>query len=317
MLASVDLGNKNVKTEELIFLSGLDSYDANPLTFFGGNDCIFYNGKYYTLGSRRIAYTREKYTDERFFILTLMAVAKEIKRRGLKGNNYEVELILSLPPAHYATQHKKLEEYMKEKGQHVNFMFNDQPMTVTFKTVTIFIQGHAALYTRPSLIKEYSLIMLHDIGGFTWDYLAVRKGRPESAIMGTMEHGIIPFYNKFNDYTAAEYNLHLAEDDIDDLIKDRILPPNLANIQTKVLNTLDTMTLQYLKEGLVKFAENGIDLKMYTNVFVGGASECFEPYLLQLQKENMLGEAKFIRDIHSNARGAKILYKNIKARTKQ
>ena len=49
-----------------------------------GKDVYKRQGKYYTVGSHRIEYTRYKHTDDRFFILTLMAVAKEIKRRGLK-----------------------------------------------------------------------------------------------------------------------------------------------------------------------------------------------------------------------------------------
>ena len=85
MIVSVDLGNKNIKTPELLFLTGLDSYDSNPSTTFFRNDCIQYEGKYYTVGSHRIEYTRYKHTDDRFFILTLMAIAKEIKRRGLKA----------------------------------------------------------------------------------------------------------------------------------------------------------------------------------------------------------------------------------------
>ena len=43
---------------------------------------------------------------------------------------------------------------------------------------------------------------------------------------------------------------YLREDDIDNLIKNRTLPSNLAAIQTKVLDTLDTMALQYLKRGI-------------------------------------------------------------------
>ena len=178
MIVSVDLGNKNIKTPELLFLTGLDSYDSNPSTTFFRNDCIQYEGKYYTVGSHRIEYTRYKHTDDRFFILTLMAVAKEIKRRGLKGDNYEVELLLSLPPAHYRTQHENLKNYMMMKGQHVNFMFNDNPMSVTFKDVIVFIQGHAALYTRSNLTKEEPLIMLHDIGGFTWDLSLIHISEP-------------------------------------------------------------------------------------------------------------------------------------------
>ena len=66
MIVSVDLGNKNIKTPELLFLTGLDSYDSNPSTTFFRNDCIQYEGKYYTVGSHRIEYTRYKHTDDRF-----------------------------------------------------------------------------------------------------------------------------------------------------------------------------------------------------------------------------------------------------------
>lgn len=38
MIVSVDLGNKNIKTPELLFLTGLDSYDSNPSTTFFRND---------------------------------------------------------------------------------------------------------------------------------------------------------------------------------------------------------------------------------------------------------------------------------------
>ena len=89
--------------------------------------------------------------------------------------------------------------------------------------------------------------------------------------MDTRELGIIPFYNEFSNYIVSEYDLHLREDDIDNLIKNRTLPSNLAAIQTKVLDTLDTMALQYLKRGIKTFIEDKIDLKMYTSVFVGGA----------------------------------------------
>lgn len=91
------------------------------------------------------------------------------------------------------------------------------------------------------------------------------------------------------------------------------MPSNLAAIQTKVLDTLDTMALQYLKRGIKTFIEDKIDLKMYTSVFVGGASLIFKPYILQLQEEGLLGKVIFIEDVHANAKGAQILYKSAKS----
>lgn len=41
-----------------------------------------YRGKYYTLTDQRIPYRRDKTEDERFFILTLFAIAHEIEAMG-------------------------------------------------------------------------------------------------------------------------------------------------------------------------------------------------------------------------------------------
>ena len=81
------------------------------------------------------------------------------------------------------------------------------------------------------------------------------NGNPEKISWIQVELGIIPFYNEFSNYIVSEYDLHLREDDIDNLIKNRTLPSNLAAIQTKVLDTLDTMALQYLKRGIKTFIE--------------------------------------------------------------
>ena len=51
---------KILRHQSYYFLTGLDSYDSNPSTTFFRNDCIQYEGKYYTVGSHRIEYTRYK-----------------------------------------------------------------------------------------------------------------------------------------------------------------------------------------------------------------------------------------------------------------
>ena len=46
MIISVDHGNKSIKTPRLLFTSGLIESDTRPGI---KTDCIFWNGKYYTL----------------------------------------------------------------------------------------------------------------------------------------------------------------------------------------------------------------------------------------------------------------------------
>ena len=67
---AVDHGNRNIKTENQIFTSGLVESDTEPPL----GDFLSYNKKYYTLSQQRIPYMRDKTKDDRFFILTLFGI---------------------------------------------------------------------------------------------------------------------------------------------------------------------------------------------------------------------------------------------------
>ena len=83
MLIAVDHGNKQIKTVHTPpFTSGLIQSDTPGF----GTDALAYRGKYYTLTDQRIPYRRDKTEDERFFILTLFAIAHEIEAMGQYAN---------------------------------------------------------------------------------------------------------------------------------------------------------------------------------------------------------------------------------------
>ena len=84
MIISVDHGNKSIKTPNALFTSGL--IVSEGLQGFK-TDYICWNNKYYTLTEQRIAYLRDKTEDERFYVLTLFAIAKELERRAKRPAN--------------------------------------------------------------------------------------------------------------------------------------------------------------------------------------------------------------------------------------
>ena len=101
MIISVDTGNKHMKTENCEFNSGVEILDTLPGDM---EEVIEYEGKYYVTTNRRISYMEDKIADERYFILTLFAIAKELsyreKNEGLLSQNLqEIELLVGLPPA--------------------------------------------------------------------------------------------------------------------------------------------------------------------------------------------------------------------------
>ena len=89
MIISVDHGNKSIKTPNALFTSGL--IVSEGLQGFK-TDYICWNNKYYTLTEQRIAYLRDKTEDERFYVLTLFAIAKELERIATERKKAEENL---------------------------------------------------------------------------------------------------------------------------------------------------------------------------------------------------------------------------------
>ena len=73
----MDHGNRNMKTKEDVFTSGLEESDMKPIL----GDYLMYDGKYYSLTGKRIPFMKDKTQDERFFILTLFGIGKELEKR--------------------------------------------------------------------------------------------------------------------------------------------------------------------------------------------------------------------------------------------
>lgn len=78
LLLSITATNKS-KLFTVMLLSPVYRKAKSDLT--AGN-VLKYGGSYYTLSAQRIPYQKDKTTDERFFILSLFAIAEKIEAQG-------------------------------------------------------------------------------------------------------------------------------------------------------------------------------------------------------------------------------------------
>ena len=83
IIVPIDHGNRNLKTEQHVFTSGILESDCKPVL----GEFLQYNGRYYTLSEQRIPYMRDKSSDERFFILTLFGIVMEAERQRINAEN--------------------------------------------------------------------------------------------------------------------------------------------------------------------------------------------------------------------------------------
>ena len=93
---AIDHGNRNIKTVHTVFTTGISESDISPGR---GIDYLEYNGKFYVPSNQRIPYQRDKTADQRFFLLTLLGIAKELELNPNieKGDLIQVQVPIGLP----------------------------------------------------------------------------------------------------------------------------------------------------------------------------------------------------------------------------
>ena len=75
----VDHGWSMIKTASCVFATGVKEIPNEPPM---RNDILEYEGRFYSIGERRLEVRSEKTENENFYLLTLAAMARELKKRG-------------------------------------------------------------------------------------------------------------------------------------------------------------------------------------------------------------------------------------------
>ena len=301
MIISVDHGNKSIKTPHAIFTSGLVMSDG--LQGFK-TDYIGWNGKYYSLTERRISYLRDKTEDDRFFILTLFAIAKELEYRDVSEtlDPIDITLLVGLPPAHYEQLHSRFEQYFLRRREAIDFEYNGKYYSIRINKVLSYPQAFAAAVTQYSTLKAHSVAYIIDIGGFTIDVLKLRFGRPDLEVVESFEKGVITLYNSIASKCNSQYARILEECEIDEVIRNQptVLPGEVQQL-------IRIMTSDFLAEFYNFLRERGIDVSTSKCVFAGGGSLLLRG---MIERGNKVAFPIFIEDIHANAIGYEVLYQS-------
>jgi len=298
MLIAIDHGNRLCKGVNIEpFISGLTESEVEP---FGAN-VLKYRGRYYQLTDQRIPYRRDKTEDDRFFILTLFGIAKEIEARsGYYPGIIHVQLAVGLPPAHYGAQYEAFTRYFSARGT-VSFTYSKKPYSILIDDVACFPQSYAAATTMMKALTAEPLALILDIGGMTADYLRIKKGEGDLSVCDSMENGVIMLYNKIIAKVRAEQDLLLSEDVIDG-----ILIEHPSHGLEEVRPMVKKLAKEFVADLLSAMRERQLELKAGPVIFVGGGSILLRKLI---EASGKVARPIFIDDIRANAKGYELLYK--------
>ena len=189
----LDHGNRNMKTAEEVFTSGFVESDLKPVL----GEYLEYNGKFYSLTGERIPYMRDKTLDDRFFILTLFGIGKELERRTQpqKDTIYQVaEFLNSLgrEKAQYIVKAIRAYQFMdartekQQDGDRVVYEYQ------TIKQIVLQIMSeHENVGGIPVDMPEYQTSCIEDNMNAESNIL---DGLDESAVDGIM-NSLLAFQN--------------------------------------------------------------------------------------------------------------------------
>lgn len=298
MLISIDHGNKQIKTFNHIFTSGL--YESSSRPAFG-DEILFHKSRYCALSENRIPYMRDKTVTEQFFILTLYGIAKEIDTAGkYEDDLIEVKLNVGLPPSHYSGLYEKYESYFR-KPDIIDFEYRNRPYSIYISEVNAYPQAYAAAMTVFSLIRDQPKTLVLDIGGFTADYLMLKHGQPDLSVCDSLENGVIILYNSIRSKVNADFDILLDESDIDSILRHEAhgFPSDIVAMVKRMAETFVDQLFGRLRERM-------IDLRVGKTIFIGGGSILLRQYIESYKK---IAGAIIIEDITANAKGYDILYR--------
>lgn len=298
MLIAIDHGNKQIKTINCEpFTSGLLESDTQPF----GKDVLMYKGKYYQVTDQRIPYRKDKTEDERFFILTLFAIAKEIEEQGFYHPGVmRVQLAVGLPPAYYGTHYQSFIRYFLDRGT-VSFSYRGKTYAIIIDNVGCYPQSYAAALTMFQTLSTIPKALVLDIGGMTADYLQIKYGEGDLSVCDSLENGVIRLYNRIESKVRAEQDILLTEREID-----AILLGTEVQVPFGVANVVERLAQEFIADLLSALRERQLELKSGPVIFVGGGSILLRK---QIQKSGKVSNPLFVEDIRANARGYEVLYK--------
>lgn len=298
MLISIDHGNYAIKTPNFSFVAGLSEHTVKPPL---SEEILEYEGKYWTLSSQRLSYMRDKTQDDRYFILSLFAIAKELERTGRYSPVEQIQLAVGLPPEHYGVLRDKFARYFK-RGNAVKFVYKEKPYTIIINRVMVFPQAYAAVIPQSSLVVRTLRVFIIDVGGYTTDVLLLQHGKPDLQFCRSLETGIITMNNEIIRKVGALHDMLISDEHITAVLLGEsgiILPDD-------VKEAIYEAAKQHANDILHRLRELQVDLRANPAVFIGGGSILLRPFF---EASPLVTKADFVESPNANALGYEMLAK--------
>ena len=290
-IIAIDHGWSNIKTVNTVFTTAVNQIANEPGVF---DNVLQYEGKYYSVGGKRLEVKDTKVTDDSFYLLTLAAIAKELKIRG--KNSADIFLSVGLPLTRFGAEKEKFIKYHSRQKEIV-FKFEKQTYRVNIVKVSVFPQCYAAVVDRMAQYGRKHIVV--DIGSWTMDLMTIKNMKPELSECDTRPMGLITCMHAINKECVAKFNCEIDESELEYIMK-----TGICNMDDKYAQVVEGEIRKFANKVFNTLREFNINLSITPITFVGGGATVMKLYG-GIESKNI----NYIEDIKANAKGFEYLAK--------
>ncbi len=292
IIIGIDHGYGYLKSASSITKSGIEEIPVRPPF---DEDILETDHRVFVVGQIRTEQMTDKTVTKDYYYLTLVGIAKELKKNQMKSAK-NVVLSVGLPYSFFSAQKESFREYLLKK-KNVTFSFEGEKYRVELKDVLVYPQGLPVLATQLDNFREKTVSVV-DIGSRTIDVITYRKGKPlYDSCFSLDKKGTLDWIDGIQKYFLTKFQDAIDEEEIQCLF------------QKQKISAIDTKKIQWVQD-LIKFYVKDVmkllDAKVPANMILcgGGATVV----------KNFYGKTKpgtiIIDDIYCNANGYEVLTYN-------
>ena len=257
IIIGVDHGFGNIKHASGSFRAGLIEYDDKP-TFT--TNLLIYEDKYYLIGEGHKEFTADKFLDPDYYILTLAAIAAELRTEHI--TTARVHLAAGLPLTWVGEQRQAFRDYLLQH-ETVNFSFNRIDYHIEFVGADVFPQGFSAVADKLYMFRGTN--MLCDIGNGTVNVMYINDRKPDPQRCFTAKHGVHQCVMNIKENVLRRHHIAL----MDSAIENALINGG-EDLPADVFETIRGIAREYINELFRILREHEYDPVMMKLYIVGG-----------------------------------------------
>ena len=258
-IISIDHGYGNIKTVNTVTPTGIIKFDSEPV--FKGS-LLEYEGSWYKIGEGHKEFIPDKVIDDDYYILTLMAIARELGREHIY--EADIHIVCGLPLKWVRTQRESFRKYLL-RNNNVRFRFNDREYRIRITGCTVFPQGYPAVIS--SIDKYRGSHMVADIGNGTMNIMYIIDKKPQESRCWTEKLGVNQCVIMAGNAVMDEFGACIDEPTIE-----RVLRFGTADIGEKYIAVIRKAAKSYVCKIFATLRKYDYDPELVRLHIVGGGA---------------------------------------------